>query len=343
MRSSHGTIAVGAILAWMLLAPAARGQGWARAMFDGKTTQDFGVVARGAKVEHRFAVENIYEEDVHIQSISSSCGCSKAETAKRTLKTWEKAEIVVAMDTRGYLGRKDSTITVVFDLPFHAEVQLHVYVYIRGDVVVQPGAAEFGSVGQAAGATRTLRISYAGRGDWRIERVECANPHVEAGVVETGRAAGKVAYNLTVTLKKDAPPGYIRDHLVLVTNDRDARSARVPVAVEGVVTSALSVRPSPLSMGLAEVGRPVTRNLVVQGHSAFHILAVRSSDRHFQCQTSDQAKTLHIVPVTFLVDGSEAALGRAETTIRIKTDLPGTVPVEVRASVQVVPPKSPRP
>ena len=44
------------------------GQDWAKAMFD-HTSHDFGVVARGAKVEHRFVIENIYEEDAHIQSV----------------------------------------------------------------------------------------------------------------------------------------------------------------------------------------------------------------------------------------------------------------------------------
>ena len=44
------------------------GEDWARAMFD-HTTHDFGVVARGAKVEHRFIIENIYEEDAHVESL----------------------------------------------------------------------------------------------------------------------------------------------------------------------------------------------------------------------------------------------------------------------------------
>ena len=43
-------------------------QDWARKMFD-KTTHDFGVVARGAKAEYRFVIENIYEEDAHIKSV----------------------------------------------------------------------------------------------------------------------------------------------------------------------------------------------------------------------------------------------------------------------------------
>ena len=37
------------------------GQQWAKEMFD-HTSHDFGTVARGAKMEHRFTLENIYEE-----------------------------------------------------------------------------------------------------------------------------------------------------------------------------------------------------------------------------------------------------------------------------------------
>ena len=336
MKHSHISLALAAILASLLFIPAARGQEWALKMFGNKTAHDFGVVARGAKVEYSFVFENIYEEDVHVASVTSSCGCSKAEATKKTLKTWEKAAIVVQVDTRGFLGTKDSTITVVFDLPFHAEVQLHVHSFIRGDVVVQPGAAEFGSVEQGAGAQRVLKISYAGRNDWKIERVECADANVEARAVETSRAAGRVNYDLMVTLKKDAPPGYIRDQLILVTNDANPRSARVPVSVEGVVTSALAVRPSPLMMGLAEPGKPLTRNLVVTGRTPFRVTAVRSSDGRFQCKITDEAKKVHIIPVTFLATGAIAAAGKAEAKIRIETDMSGGAVVEVAASVQIV-------
>lgn len=338
MKSSHGTLTILTALVWLLLVPAVRGQEWAKKMFDDKTLHNFGVVARGTKVEHRFVLENIYVEDVHIKSITSSCGCSKAEAKKKTLKTWEKAEIVVRVDTRGFLGRKDSTITVVFDQPFASEVQLHVHSYIRGDVVVQPDAAELGTVNQGVSVGRTLRISYAGRNDWKIERVESTNPNIEFRLDESYRGNGKVGYNLTVWLLKTAPPGYIRDHLVLVTNDLDKRSSRVPIAVEGVVVSPLSIHPSPLSLGLAEPGRAITRNIVVQGHSPFRVTAAHSSDPRFQCRTDDESKKVHIVPVTFLAEGASTQ-GVAKTTIKIETDLSDATPMEVSASVRIVPPK----
>lgn len=317
-------------------------QEWAKGMFD-HTSHDFGTVARGAKVEHRFIVENSFEEDVHIQSVSSSCGCSTPQVNRQLLKTWEKAEILVTVDTRGFLGRKDATITVVFDRPFPAEVQLHVHTYIRSDVVVQPGAVLFGSVAQAAGAKQTLSVTYAGRDDWRIARVECANPNIVAQAAETSRTPGQVAYNLAVQLKPGTPPGYIRDQLVLVTNDYDARAARVPVAVEGLVMAALSVRPSPLMMGAAEVGRSVTRNIVVQGRAPFHIVDVKSSDARFQCKTPTDAKAAQVVPVTFLADEPASATGMVSASIHIETDLTGANAVDVHVSVQLAPADAAKP
>ena len=314
-------------------------QDWAKAMFK-ETSHDFGTVARGAKVEHRFVVENLYEEDAHIRSLSSSCGCSTPTVAKRLLKTWEKTEVVVMLDTRGFLGRKDATIEVDFDRPFEAKVQLHVHAFIRGDIVVQPGAVQFGVVPEGMGAQQTLAVNYAGRNDWKIERVECANPHIDASAVETSRKPGLVGYNVVVHLKPDAPSGYIQDQLVLVTNDFNQHTARVPVAIEGVVRSPVTVRPSPLMMGFVQAGKSVTRNLVVQGQAPFRIVSARSADQRFQCKVPVDARTVHILPVRFLA-GDAAEHGKLDAKILIETDLVGSKLIEVGACVQVIPAAKP--
>ena len=82
------------------------------------TSYDFGTVARGAKVEHRFAVENIYLEDAHIKSAKASCGCTSPEVPAQILKTWQKAYVVAKVDTVHFEGQKDVTIDVEFDKPF---------------------------------------------------------------------------------------------------------------------------------------------------------------------------------------------------------------------------------
>ena len=316
-------------------ASVAHAQKWAADMFD-ETTHDFGVVARGAVVKHSFTMTNVYLEDAHISSVRTSCNCTSpsAEFTKRTLKTWDKIDIDVEINTRGFIGRKDATITVRLDKPFPAEVQLHTYCYIRSDVVVQPGAILFGSVGQGTAPVKKATVSYAGRADWAIEKVECANPHVEAEAVELIRRAGQVDYELRVRLKPDAPAGYIRDHVILVTNDPGARSSRVPVAIEAVVVSAVEVRPSPLSLGVVESGEKARGRLVAKAKMPFHILGVSSDDKRFECVAPlpEKAATVHLLPVTFSGDSTP---GKISSKIIITTDVPTCKQLEAPVEVTI--------
>lgn len=296
------------------------------------TSHDFGVVARGAKAEFDFVLQNIYEEDVHIASVRSSCGCTQPKILKDSLKTWEKSAIRAVIDTRSFLGRKDATLTVTIDRPFPAEVQLHVYVFIRGDVVVQPGVINFGTVDAGSGAVQKARISYAGRPDWQVLRVESANPHVSAEVVETERSPAGIKYDLIAKLNPEAPVGYIQDHLVLVTNDYAASTARVPVLIEGIVGSAISARPSVLMMA-TESGVPVTRQIVVQGRQPFRIVGVECDDARLRANPPTESKSLHIVGVTF---AGSTTTGIINARLRVRTDVgQGTVldvPVQVTIS-----------
>jgi hypothetical protein len=332
-------IPVLAISLALMLGSASSGKGqeqdWAKAMFN-ETSHDFGVVAAGAKVEYKFVIQNIYEEDVHIKSVQSSCGCTSPKVDKQLLKTWEKAELtaVINTDTRQYYGRKDTTIKVEFDLPFEAEVQVHLHTYIRRDVVVQPGVVQFGSVNQGTATKQKLTVSYAGRNDWRIDSVECSDPYLEGEVAEVSRGAGLVKYDLYVTLKPNAPVGYVKDQLTLLTNDSNPSAARVPVAVEGIVAQALSVRPSPLFLGVIDAGQPVTRPLVIQGKVPFHITAVRSNDPRFQCKPPEGANAVHLLPITF---DAKNASGKITGKIQIETDYPNAKPLDVDVNVQVTP------
>ena len=331
----YGTLLRTCVLVPSVLLAAASigwGQDWAVKMFD-ETTHDFGTVARGAKVEHTFTVENIYEEDAHIASVSSSCGCTTPTVSRRSLKTWEKAQITASVDTRGYYGRKDATITVTFDRPYQAEVRLNVYTYIRSDVVVQPGSVQFGTVAQGAGGQHTVSVSYAGRPDWQIVDVETHHPHLDAHVEKTNAPIGQVVYNLVVTLKKEAPVGRLTDHLVLVTNDRRVQASHVPVAVEGVVVASLSARPTPLS-AVVDTGGKLTKRLFVQGQRPFQITGVECADDRFAFALPTSARSLHLLPVTFTAGD---APGKVRTKIRIRTDLPGGQTLEVPVDIRVMP------
>lgn len=290
-------------------------QEWATKMFK-TTSHDFGTVARGARAEFSFEFENLYEEAVHVASVRSSCGCTTPTITKRDLKTFDKSQIVAKYNTLSFLGQKGATVTVVFDKPYYAEVQLSIDGYIRSDVVFDPDEVNFGEVDQFTVAERSLTINYAGRSDWKITDVRSANEHFEVDLSETARGDGRVSYEMRVYLTDSAPSGYFQDQLEIITDD--ARSPSIPVLVRGSVVSPLTVSPASLILGNLEPGRTVKKQLIVRGKRPFRILSIKCEDDCFTFEPpNDKPSQLHFIPVIFTAD----AAGEVSQHITIQTDL----------------------
>ena len=284
------------LLVSLLIAQEGRSQEWAKKMFK-MHSHDFGTVARGTDQSFAFEITNLYEEDVHISRVRSTCGCTDARTTKKTLKTFEKGKIVATFNTKSYLGHRSATITVVIDKPFQAEVQLNVVGTIRGDIVIEPGDAQLGDVDQGAGKEIKVSILHSGNSSWEILDVRSANAHFEVELNETKRIAGRVAYDMTVRLKPNCPAGYVQDHLTLVTNDSRLKTVTVPV--HGRVVPALTVSPASLFMGVLEPGQTVTKRLIVRAKSPFTVSDIRCPNDCIEIDTPEGEKKLHFVPVTF--------------------------------------------
>lgn len=318
------------VLACSLLTAGADAKEWAQKMFK-VTSHDFGHVAHGAKTEFAFEFQNTYEEDVHIAEVRSSCGCTTPIATKTTLKTWEKAAIVTTFNTKSFQGQRNSTITVVIDRPFRAEVQLTVTGYIHNEVDFQPGSVVFGDVEQGSAVLQKVSVTFYGRSNWNIVDVRSANESLEVELSEAVRQQGRTVYQMIVRLKPDAPAGYINDTLTLVTDDRNVPT--VPLAVEGKVTPALTVSPGSLFLGVLEPGQSVTKQLVVRAKKPFKITGVRCDGEAFDFKTTDQARPVHLIPVTFTA-GNE--LGEIQQIIEIETSLPagGTAKCLARGTIR---------
>jgi hypothetical protein len=305
-------------------------QDWARKMFD-KTSHNFGAVGRGSKQEYAFEFTNLYQEDVRVASVRSTCGCATVRATRESLKTFEKGEIVVVYNTRSFLGAKGSTITVVFDRPYHAEVQLTITGYVRSDVVFNPGSVDFGSVELGRGAERSIDLAYAGRSDWEIVDIRSANQHFEVELDELARGSGRINYSMLVRLKPSAPAGFIQDQLTIVTNDGGART--MTLAVEGRVESPLTVSPASLFLGVLEPGQTVTRTVVVRGNRPFRIVSIRCDDEHFTfSDLPDDSKPMHFVPVEFTAGNGDANVAQR---ITIETDLGDQLSAEFMATATI--------
>lgn len=297
MPAANTTRVLGGLIVLIGSTSGAAAQEWAEKMFD-ESSHDFGVVARGSDVRHRFKVHNRYAHTVHISNVQSTCGCSAATPTKYTLAPGETAWVEVTMDTRRFTREKDSNLIVTFDQPQYAQVRIPVKVYIRTDVVLTPGAANFGAVERGKAAELKLEIAYAGRDDWKIREVKIKNEHLEGKVEETARGGGRVSYRLLLNLKPTAPPGTLREQIMLVTDD--SGSPYVPVLVEASVEADVAITVAPL--GTLVPGRTKTFNVVLRGRKPFAIEKIECESKQglFKVRLSKDPRPVHVLPISFV-------------------------------------------
>ena len=312
---------VSSLLIALFLASPCAAQQWADNMFKTRS-HDFGTIARAAKAEFAFELSNLYLEDVHIASVRATCGCTTPRIEKDTLKTYEKGAIIAHINSDRFLGHQGSTITVIIDKPQYAEVNLHVKVYVYSDVLLEPSNVALGSVRRGNAVERTIRVQHNGRSDWKIAEVKSNNPHLTGTVTETLRQGGRTTYDLKVVLDKDAPVGYLNEHLMLVTNDPQTK--QIPVMVEGQVQADISVSPASLFLGVLQPGQSVTKQIVVRGQKPFCIASVQGDCKCLQATVpkDTELKSFYLVPVTFTA-GEKS--GKITQTLSIETDSGETV------------------
>ena len=240
------------VLYALLAANRAAGENWAPALFAIKS-HDFGTIAAGAKAEFAFVMKNDYAKEIHIASVRSSCGCSDVKIQNATLQPYETGTIIASVNSERLRGRQSSTITVVFDRPTYAEVQLYIKVFIRGDMLLTPASIEFGELPLGKSAEKQLTVTRYGDPDWKLLDVTCDNPHLRASFEETVRSKQEVTYRLKMSLDDQTPDGFLNEAALLTTTDDEA--TRVPVLVQGKIVPKIAVAPQDLFVGVLAPGR----------------------------------------------------------------------------------------
>lgn len=302
MRRGMLLFALAALLCSAAPALTAQELDWAQKMFS-ELEHDFGVVARGADVKHRILIKNLYQETVTLSNLATSCNCISAKLSKNVLQSEEVAELELTIDTKNHMRQKDPHVDL--QLTFVKQnvtdvknVRIPAHVYIRSDVVFEPGAAEFGAVDVGAGAVQHIAIKYAGRDDWQIREVRSPKPFLRGAVREVLRGGGRVDYDLTVQIDPAAPQGEFREQLQLVTND--ATNPFVPLTVSAAIEPDIVVSTPLVALGSLKPGVEKTVRVILRGRKPFSIATIEceSSLECFKVKLPKDPKSVHILPLT---------------------------------------------
>jgi hypothetical protein len=295
----------------------AQDQQWAQKMFD-KLEQDFGKVPSGAAMKQRIKITNNYQQTVHISGVRSTCGCTAGKPSKETLLSEEFTYLDLTMNTRNFQGLKETTLFVTFDQPIFAEVQIPVKAFIIPDLMINPGAAEFGAISKGTDRLLRLAVGYNGRGISSIKEAVCKNPNISAKLLEVRRDAFNINYELHVTVKGTAPLGDIRDQVILVTDDPNNRN--IPVLVEARIEPEFAVTPDLVSFGTLAPGARKTMTVIIRStnRQPFTIEKIESEKTvgTFETRLPKDARELHQLPLTFIAP-KEAGSVTEEFTVTI--------------------------
>ncbi len=315
------------------IAPPTHGQDWARKMFK-EHSHDFGNVPKGQVPEFRFPIENIYQEDIHIAQVTSSCGCTSVSVTKQVLKTWEKGEIVCRFNSPAFDGFKQATITVRFSRPYVGEVQLTV----RGNIVrglnFSPKSIDFGQVSDKNLPAKRVQISHTGSSNFRIVDVKSTFPQIGVQLRETARRGGSVNYEMVTQLKPDAPQGFTQGELYVVVEENRVRR-EIPIKFSAKVVSSLQI-PEMITFGSVPAGEEISKKVLLKCDQPFQITDVTCHSQNFKVKADREPKKVHFVEVIYM---AEDGVGRHECELSFFTDLDKKPAGKIKAIVEIVNPQ----
>jgi hypothetical protein len=324
---------------WLLIgigAGSVRAAAWTDALFPEKR-HDFGMVPRGVKVKHDFLLVNRLAEPITILNLRPSCGCTSGRTATAMVAPGQTAVIEAEMDTRNFVGPKSTVlyVSLITASGREGEMGLGVSSHILSDVVLNPGAINFGTVTRGQSPTQVLTIDRINAPGWKFVRMVSACRAINAQLAETSRTATSASYALTVNMKPDVPVGLLRDEIRLISNDPEAPS--IPLMVTAIVRGDLTAVPSVLSLGQIHSAAGAQGRFVVRASRPFAIQSIEGGVDGFSTSLPDAARqSMHIVTVAYKPEEGTTR-GDIRHNFRVHTDLPGEPPLDLTATLHVDP------
>jgi hypothetical protein len=317
------------LLAGFGVAGSAAAATWADGLFD-ELSKDFGSVPRGPMLRHQFRVVNKTKQPVNISGVGVSCGCVTASALKTYLNPGEETVIDAQMDTTRFTGAKTVTIFVRFDRPNYEEVRLWVQATGRNDFTLSPDTLAFGQVKRGTTPTATVRVTFYGNGQARIESAKGESNYVLPAVQEVRRLETQVEYDLTVKLRGDTPVGKWYTDVWVKTSVVGLAQVRIPLTVE--IESPLTVSPAVVSMGSVKPDEESVRRIIVRGVKPFTIKEVKGVDGALEVKPgSKDAREVHVLAVRL----KTSQPGAIDRTFRVVTDLKEDNEIDFRVQARV--------
>ncbi|MEE9487692.1 MAG: DUF1573 domain-containing protein [Candidatus Brocadiales bacterium] len=277
-------------------------------------TYHFGDVYRGDKVSHSFVFENTGSDDLVIENVKTSCGCTVAAPTRKSIPPGAAAMIEITLRTGSFRGDINKTITVISNDSENPNYILTVGAHVKEEVVAKPRNLWLDQIKQGLSVTKDVEIKPVSDLKLKITKARATSPLLKLRYKKKGE---ENAYVLSVTTRKDAPLGRFSGDIQVFTNSSKQRLLVIPFF--GEITSDVSVFPEEVSYGVVRRGEEVVKQILVTVHkNGIQLKDFKLEPDYLSLQVipTDTKDYLHRLKITL---GGDMPPGRFNGTLTIHT------------------------
>jgi len=313
-------------------APAGDAPAGAPRIFSPEPTFDFGSEDNEGKVQHEFTVMNVGTGTLEISNVKSSCGCTVAELAKKSLAPGEETKVAVTFNLQGKQGPQTKVISVSSNDPDVPVYKLELKGNAVAAIEVEPRFINYGNVVDELLPPQTVKIA-SNKPDITFNVTgstpsDAASFATEVKTIEAGKK-----YEVVVTNIKPLPAGIAQGVINVATDDPKRQT--IPVRYHATIVGDLDVAPSQINIRLTEDGVPTQQYMRVAAGKVktFKILSVETPIPTMEAEVIPRGDNNYNVrlgnmPTDKTLDGKE---------IIIKTDLATNPDIKVPIKVISLP------
>ncbi len=223
-----------------------------------KRSHDFGEKYPHQALVHQFTFKNVGNESLHIDRVTTNCGCTAAVLSATSVAAGATGIISVTMTTSYATGVMLKNATVLSNDPKNPRVKLEVKAKIKKMWVFSPRPSyTFQDVPFGTEKSLTLKLQNLEEEPFKILSTRVRKPEFKVDYGE----GGADGIPITVTVKPQNKKGFVVDTLEIKTDNK--KNPLVSVSITAKVVGHVRFSRERLWFGAVKSGETITRTLTV--------------------------------------------------------------------------------
>jgi len=308
-----------------------------------ETEHDFGNIGQFEEHTYVFKFKNIGDENLNIESVSTSCGCTAALISSQAIPPKSSGEIKVVFDSGEFENKVTKTIYIQSNDPDEPTAKVQIKANITPMVYIEPRYINFGKIEKGNRIKKNIFISVNIEG-LKITKLESSHKYISTNlsiipegteIALEGRnvISKKDNFMLEMSLEPEAEVGKLNGYIRLHTNN--AKRGSIQIILQGEILGDIRLEPDILSFGIVKDDSPKQYEIAINnvGKKVLEITKIESNANWFSTKLLELEKGRKYKIIVELKSNIEKGFSQGNIVVHTNNPEQPTLNVEVFASV----------